>query len=291
MIPFQNQALFWDVRPEDIDTVKHKRWLIERVAQWGTYEDILQLLKVYSPAEIQTVIANSRAVDARTSLFWETVGRRMEMYENVLPDKTQEIWDRIAELASSHNFVLVGGTALALRLGHRESEDLDLFTNRHFASDKLVANLNSMLADGDRLEIVSKEREDTLHIRYNEVKISFLYQAGEHLQEFELWRGMAIASQNAIIAMKLNAVAGRGERKDFVDLYAVCQAGLSFEKMLLSGFPLLPNLNRYHVLRSLTYFEDAEETPPLRLFREYSWEEIKRFFREQTRHYLLGKEE
>ena len=56
--------------------------------------------------------------------------------------------------------------------------------------------------------------------------------------------------------------------------------------MLERGFALLPNLNQYHVLRSLVYFQDAENTPPLRLNREYSWIEVKRYFTEKVARYL-----
>ncbi|MHB1651794.1 MAG: hypothetical protein ACYCVD_04845 [Desulfitobacteriaceae bacterium] len=128
--------------------------------------------------------------------------------------------------------------------------------------------------------------QDTLHLRINEVKVSFLFQAGAHLRDYDLWRGVRIASTDALIAMKLNAVAGRGERKDFIDLYCVCQEYLDFDEMLERGFTLLPNLNRYHVLRSLIYFDDAEQTPPLRLKRIYDWEEIKRFFTSHVKKYL-----
>lgn len=85
---------------------------------------------------------------------------------------------------------------------------------------------------------------------------------------------------------KQNVVAGRGERKDFFDLYTICQEVMDFDDMLRRGFELLPNLNRYHVLRSLNYFQEAEQTPPLRMKREYSWVAVKEFFSRKVTSYL-----
>jgi len=143
-----------------------------------------------------------------------------------------------------------------LRLGHRQSEDLDFFLNDHFNTRDIATYLTEKASK--ELEIVLQEPKDTLHLRINGVKVSFLYQAGGHLTEYYEWNGLRIAAIDAIIAMKLNAVARRGERKDFIDLYTICQEVMDFKEMLQCGFSLLPNLKQYHVLRSLTYFQDGE---------------------------------
>lgn len=211
------------------------------------------------------------------------------MHEEILPASTKLVWECLRPIADTRQFVLAGGTALALRFGHRESQDLDFFTDEPFGGLQLENSLRDSLKASDELEIVGRD-ENTLHLRINSVKVSFLYQAGAHLQNYDLWRGVRIASLDTLIAMKLNAAAGRGDRKDFTDLYCVCQEGLDFGEMLERGFALLPNLNKYHVLRSLAYFEDAERTPPLRLRRSYDWEDIKRFFTAHVTKYLRDLE-
>lgn len=282
---FADQALLWDIRVEDLDPVLHKHWLVERVAQWGALTDIKELLGMYSIAEIQSIVAVSRSLDSRTKTFWAAFEEKKIMHEEILPAATNLAWERLRPIAEIRQFVLVGGTALALRFGHRESQDLDFFTNKPFPVVQLENSLRDSLIAADELEIAGRD-ENTLHLRINHVKVSFLYQAGVHLQNYDLWRGIRIASLDGLIAMKLNAAAGRGDRKDFTDLYCVCQEGLDFGEMLERGFALLPNLNKYHVLRSLVYFDDAEPSPPLRLRRSYDWEDIKRFFTVHVTKYL-----
>lgn len=286
MIPIQNPSLFWDIRPENIDPVVHKKWLIERVVQWGTLDDIRELLGIFQVEDIAQIVASSRTIDPKTKELWMVVGRGQSMHQEVLPERTHEIWEIFSDIGSEHRFVLAGGTALALRLGHRASEDLDFFRNEHFPTESIITQIMEGTSD---LEVVLKEPKDTLHLRVNQVKVSFLFQAGKHLEGYDLWNGVRLASIDAIAAMKLNAVAGRGDRKDFIDLYAICQEVMDFDEMLERGFELLPNLNQYHVLRSLVYFEDAEQTPPLRLFREYSWQEVKNFFNRKVSKYLRFK--
>lgn len=286
MVPIQNPTLFWDIRPEEVDLIEHKKWLIERVAQWGTLDDIRELLRIYPMEEIAQIIADSRTIDPKTKELWIAMGRDQGMHQDVLPERTREVWEMFSEIGLEQGFVLAGGTALALRLGHRESEDLDFFRNEHFNTASILNNLMEKSTNSSDLEIVLQEPKDTLHVRFRQVKLSFLFQAGKHLAAYDLWNGVRIASIDAIVAMKLNAVAGRGERKDFIDLYTICQDVMDFDEMLRRGFALLPNLNRYHILRSLVYFQDAEQTPPLRLFRDYSWSEVKQFFSRKVTRYL-----
>jgi hypothetical protein len=75
VIPIQNQALFWDVRPEDIDPVEHKKWLIERVVQWGTLDDVRELLKLYPVEDIGKVVDSSRTTDLKTKELWIAMRR------------------------------------------------------------------------------------------------------------------------------------------------------------------------------------------------------------------------
>ncbi|WP_240984892.1 nucleotidyl transferase AbiEii/AbiGii toxin family protein [Acididesulfobacillus acetoxydans] len=56
-----------------------------------------------------------------------------------------------------------------------------------------------------------------------------------------MWNGVRVASIDAIVAMKLKAIAGRGERKDFIDLYTICQEGMDFDEMLRE---LIENTNK-----------------------------------------------
>jgi hypothetical protein len=105
-----------------------------------------------------------------------------------------------------------------------------------------------------------------------------------------IW-GFGLASDADIGAMKVEAVAGRGSRRDFVDLRLLCRSGLSLER-LFDFFDRkfgTARTERYHRLRALTYFEDAEQEPMPDLLVPFDWDEAKRFFTaEATR--LLGSQ-
>ena len=97
--------------------------------------------------------------------------------------------------------------------------------------------------------------------------------------------GLALASLLDIGLMKWAAVSQRGSRKDFIDLYMVVSQGHSLETMM----ELIPDkypqaqINYYHMVKSLSFFEDAEKEPPLLIRRSFSWEEIKACFIEEQK--------
>jgi hypothetical protein len=92
--------------------------------------------------------------------------------------------------------------------------------------------------------------------------------------------GIAVASIPDIVAMKVAAIAGRGSRKDFVDLYVVSREVAPLAEILewfdekYRGVPY----ERYHVLKSLIYFDDADAEPDLDLLRPLEWDDVKRHF-------------
>jgi hypothetical protein len=98
--------------------------------------------------------------------------------------------------------------------------------------------------------------------------------AGQRYAFFE------IADVRDIALMKLAAIGSRGSRKDFIDLYTVLRSGLTLEVC----FGWLPRkygkgrLNTYHLLKSLTWFEDAEREPMPRMLEPFDWRECKAFF-------------
>ncbi|MHB1956840.1 MAG: hypothetical protein ACYCOU_24220, partial [Sulfobacillus sp.] len=83
-------------------------------------------------------------------------------------------------------------------------------------------------------------------------------------------------SLTTLATLKCNALANRGARKDFLDLYAFLQEGWSLDVLLNAAQQYAPQLNRAHMLRSFTYFTDAEEDPMPRLYRPWAWDEVKR---------------
>lgn len=199
------------------------------------------------------------------------------MHDKVLPQGSRRLLDRIeaSDLTLLEGWALAGGTGLALQIGHRRSEDFDFFR----ADAGGLHGLADRLAALGRYEHVRGSEAD-LTVRVHGVKMSFFAVGEPFLGDPRPYRSFAIADPVDIALMKLVAVSGRGSRKDFVDLYFILRDGVP----LAHYFRLLPRrygegrLNANHILRSLTYFEDAEREPEPAMLVPFRWEECKRFF-------------
>jgi predicted nucleotidyltransferase component of viral defense system len=112
-------------------------------------------------------------------------------------------------------FYLAGGTALALQLGHRTSNDLDLFTGKLFSTEPLREKLVHMGG------LVLVEEEGTLHGILDGVKVSFLYYPYPVLHPFHEFEGLNVAAIGDIACMKAVAISQRGEKKDFFDMAGI----------------------------------------------------------------------
>jgi hypothetical protein len=171
-------------------------------------------------------------------------------------------------------FYLAGGTGLALTLGHRRSMDLDFFTQEPFDADRIIGKLR----DFQSLRVLEKD-EGTLHVNIGEAKISFLSYPYPLLFPCQSLEGVEVADPRDVACMKLSAIAGRGTRRDFIDFYAVVRVyGLP---QILEWFEekfRQVSLSRVHLLKSLTYFEDARHDPMPDMLIAVSWEDVEAFF-------------
>jgi hypothetical protein len=171
-------------------------------------------------------------------------------------------------------FYLAGGTGLALHVGHRRSMDLDFFSQEPFDADTVVSKLR--FSPGFR---VLGKGEATLHAQIRGTKVSFLGYPYPLLFRSAPFSEVMIADPRDIACMKISAIAGRGTRRDFIDLYAVAK---------LYGLPQLvewfkekfrpANYSVVHLLKSVTYFEEAEQDPMPDMLVPMTWEEVKGFF-------------
>ena len=199
------------------------------------------------------------------------------MHEKVLPCGSRELLARLRALTSSEleGWTLAGGTGLALEIGHRISEDFDLFRTDEFSPKRLHETLRR-LGEVETLQ----EEDRTLTVLVSEVKISFFSVPDEFLFPGQPYEFFLLADIRDIALMKLAAISGRGSRRDFIDLHTILRTGLSLEQI----FEWLPEkfgegrVNTYHVLKSLTYFEDAEREPMPEMLEPFCWPECKAFF-------------
>jgi len=187
---------------------------------------------------------------------------------------------------------MAGGTGLALQTGHRVSEDMDFFKSASFDPNLLLSRLKVRVS---AIEDVSITR-DTLLCLIEGAKCSFFFYDVPLLFPEIDYRNIKIADWRDIIAEKVKTVSQRGSKKDFYDIYyAIITNRLSIKETvdLFKRRFGHTNLNFYHVLRSLTFFEDAENEPDPQLTKGHylKWEEVKAFFASGAREFekLFGE--
>ncbi|HHU86837.1 MAG: nucleotidyl transferase AbiEii/AbiGii toxin family protein [Pelotomaculaceae bacterium] len=209
------------------------------------------------------------------------------MFAAALPQGRLEVLERLVQLKGLQNFYLAGGTAVALHLGHRISEDFDFFTPQDF--DALLLR-NELYKTGEF--IVTGIENHTLHGIFNGVKVSFLYYAPLLVSPPINYHGCLIADLPDLAPIKLDTVGSRGSKKDFIDLFFISKS-----IPLKDIFELYEKkyaqwqINIKHLILSLTYFEDAEKARDkiIMLKKSATWDEIKKFFELQAKALLDEK--
>ncbi len=186
---------------------------------------------------------------------------------------TSALLQSLSSLPELQNFSLAGGTALALQLGHRISVDLDFFTRQPFDSNRLFEFLRNIFTVGHCSQSVNSL---SLFIEFqdDEIKIDILRHNYPLLRPIQKVEHIQLFSLEDIAAMKLNAIANRGSKKDFYDIHALL-ARFSLSELLTFFEKKYKQMNSYTVVKSLVYFADADLEPePISLFNT-SWDDIK----------------
>ena len=154
---------------------------------------------------------------------------------------------------------LVGGTALALQYGHRMSIDLNFFGDIEEDSIAIRDILRSIGPIS-----VYKETTNIKIYSVNGIKVDFKKD------------GLRLASPKDIAAMKINAIEGRGTKKDFIDMYFLLQH-YTLDDILKFYAEKYPENSVFRGLMSLSYFEDAEDELMPKMFSNIQWDDMKQF--------------
>ena len=187
---------------------------------------------------------------------------------DAIPATVRELLERLASVPALASFALAGGTSLALRFGHRLSVDLDFFTREPFSPEELFVSLS--LSD----TTVVGRSQNTLTLDARGTKLDFLRHGYPLLVPVESIDGVQLLSVPDVAAMKLNAIANRGSKKDFFDLCELAKTH-SLSTMLEWFEEKYQNSDRFIVLRSLAWFEDAEMEPDPISMSGLSWDHAK----------------
>ncbi|MGD0712311.1 MAG: nucleotidyl transferase AbiEii/AbiGii toxin family protein [Bacteroidales bacterium] len=165
---------------------------------------------------------------------------------------------------------LVGGTSLSLQIGHRKSIDLDLFGTLH--SDEYAINKN--LKKLGSVKLLKKTENINIYL-INNIKVDIVNYPYEWLERPVTSGTLVLAGKKDIAAMKLSAVAGRGTKKDFIDIYFLLQK-FSLSEMLSFYNKKYPDGSEFIVLKSLAYFDDADADEDSLMLIPVSWEMVKK---------------
>lgn len=202
------------------------------------------------------------------------------MFEKVLPKNTLKIIKSISSKIT--DFYLAGGTGLALQIGHRNSADLDFFSPRVFNTEFIIHTIKP-----DKVFLV---REGTIHCELQEVKLSFLFYQQPLTYSAIKWKSLHVADYRDIAAEKFKTISQRGSKKDFYDLYAVLKMKLSIDEacIIFKERFYSSGINMYHVLKGITFFEDAEYEPSPMLVKkgvDWGWGNVKKYFEKNIKQF------
>ena len=178
---------------------------------------------------------------------------------DILPGPQRTLWDELGSTPA--DFVLYGGTALALRLGHRVSEDFDFFSSHSFDADDLLRRIPYL--KGARIDQFQPDTLTCSVDRGGEVKISFFggLDSLKRIADPDLvpQPALAVASLVDVAGMKCRVVQVRAAYKDYFDIAALLDAGIDLATGLASAAAIYgPAFNPMVTLKALSYFGDGD---------------------------------
>ena len=207
------------------------------------------------------------------------------MFEETLVKGAKEDLALLGQSGILKDAYLAGGTAVALQLGHRISFDLDFFTDKEFVP-KVFSN---ELAKLGSFEEEQANKGSVLGI-FKGIKFSlFIYKYPLIFPTLK-YQSLNIADIRDIAAMKIDAVATRGAKRDFIDLYFICKSNYELAELFdfyNRRYGVLAS-NLIHIRKSLVFFDDAEPDEMPGMLSDVDWEDVKKYFEEEVKK-LLNK--
>jgi hypothetical protein len=191
------------------------------------------------------------------------------LYYQTVDESTLELLKQLQATELFKDLRLVGGTSLALQIGHRTSVDIDLFGN----IDTAEMEINLVLAGIGK--ITQLKSSTNIHIYLvNDVKVDIVNYPYPWLSPPLLQDELLLADIKDIAAMKIAAITGRGSKKDFIDIYFILQE-MGLENIMDLYQSKYEDGSLFMALKSLIYFDDADNDEMPDMFVPVNWEDIK----------------
>ncbi|EPH14979.1 MAG: nucleotidyl transferase AbiEii/AbiGii toxin family protein [Bacteroides stercoris] len=193
------------------------------------------------------------------------------LYLETVESSTLELLKKLQRLPVLEQTRLVGGTALALQLGHRKSIDLDFFGTVDCEAEYLRESIAGIAS----LTILKESPHIHIYI-VDGIKVDIVNYKYPWLDDVVLEQGLRLASVSDIAAMKITAIIGRGTKKDFIDI-AFLLHHFSLEEILHFYAAKYNDSSVFMAMKSLAYFDDAETDPMPDMFVNQSWQQVKAY--------------
>lgn len=206
------------------------------------------------------------------------------LYTETVEPRTFSLLKELLSTPEIEGFYLVGGTALSLMYGHRKSVDIDLFSAEIFEAQQITEALSKSFKG--RIFIEQKPPQFGIFCFIDDIKVDLVSHPFQLIAPPLLAEAIRMFSLQDIIAMKVQAILGRGNKKDFWDIAEL------LEHYSVEDFV------RYHqqkyttqnllisVPQALTYFKDADESEDPVSLKNQTWNSVQRAISEKVSQYL-----
>jgi hypothetical protein len=196
----------------------------------------------------------------------------------IIAPETFKLVQQLQAIPELKEFHLVGGTALALQLGYRNSIDIDLFTHNEFEAADIIDLLQSNYSITATLA-----RKGTLLAVVNNIKTDFIRHNYPLLKPVIKEEGISFLSKEDIAAMKFHAIIQSGKRlKDFIDIYFLLQH-FSMKQMVGFFTAKYSYSNPMIAMKAVNFFDDIDESiDPPKLLKPLPLKKIIARIREAT---------
>ena len=197
---------------------------------------------------------------------------------------TLSVLNSLMKIAELKQFSLVGGTALSLKYGHRLSIDLDLFSTENFEHEPIIESLQKVFGNG--FVYRGNFTKWGIFCQIENVKVDIVYYPHSIIHPIEKYSDIRIYHDNDLIAMKIQAILGRGKKKDFWDIAELLEH-YSMEEMIACHKAKYPNqMLGISIPQALTYFVDADESEEPVTIKPITWDNVKSIIKEKVREFL-----
>jgi hypothetical protein len=205
--------------------------------------------------------------------------------EETVEPATLGLLKKIVSLPELKQFRLVGGTALSLLFGHRKSIDLDLFTDQPLEKEILIPALEDVFGE---VIALNANRKNIYQCIIQSVKVDFVSVKDPFLNPVQIIDQVPFADTKDLIALKLNAVKGRGVKKDFWDVAKLLEI-YSMGDLFQFYHDRYSYDDTFAVIRSVAYFTDAENTIEPESLDGMTWDKVKNIIKKSLEDYYKRK--